>query len=127
MHAIGESCINERCVRRREKGKKEKKRKERKREKKRERKGEKEIDVFFLRSPVFRRSELIEPRSKVRIINEGYALRGRNSSYFCLFLSFRLLFWVDFGTMSCHVYGMGRVCSWFKSYFRGKFGLKHCV
>ena len=43
----------------------------------------------------------------------GYASRGRDSSYFCLFLAFRLLFCVDFGTVLCHVNGMGRVCSHF--------------
>ena len=44
----------------------------------------------------------------------GYASRGRDSSYFGLFLAFGLLFWADFGTVLCHVNGMGRVCSWFK-------------
>ena len=44
----------------------------------------------------------------------GYTSRGRNSSYFGLFLAFWLLFWTNFGTMLCHVNGMGRVYSWFK-------------
>ena len=44
----------------------------------------------------------------------GYALRGRDSSYFGLFLAFGLLFWADFGTMLFHVNGMGRICSRFK-------------
>ena len=104
-----------------EKGKKEKKRKERKRERKgREKEGEEEIDVFFLGSPAFRQLKLIGPRSKVRIFNEGYAPRGRDSSYFGLFLSFGLLFWVDFRTMLCRVYGMGRVCRKFKGLLPGQ-------
>ena len=41
----------------------------------------------------------------------GYTSRGRDSSYFGLFLVFGLLFWVDFGTMLCHVNGMGQICS----------------
>ena len=44
----------------------------------------------------------------------GYASRGRDSSYFGLFLAFGLLFWADFRTVLCHVNGMGRVCSRFK-------------
>ena len=38
---------------------------------------------------VFRRSELVVPRSKVCIFNEGYASRGRDSSYFGLFSTIR--------------------------------------
>ena len=44
----------------------------------------------------------------------GYASRGKDSSYFGLFLVFGLLFWADFRTVLCHVNGMGRVCSHFK-------------
>ena len=44
----------------------------------------------------------------------GYASRGRDSSYFGLFLTFRLLFWADFGNVLCHVNCMGRICSYFK-------------
>ena len=44
----------------------------------------------------------------------GYASRDRDSSYFGLFLAFGLLFWADFGTMLCHVNGIGWVCSRFK-------------
>ena len=102
-------------------GKKEKKRKERERERKgREKEGEKEIGVFFLSSPAFRQLELVGPRSKVRIFDEGYAPRGQDFSYFGLFLSFGLLFWADFGIVLCHVYGMGRVCSWFKGLLLGR-------
>ena len=98
-----------------EKGKKEKKRKEKERERKgREKEGEKEIGVFFLSSPAFRWLKLIGPRSKVCIFDEGYDPRGRDSSYFGLFLSFGLLFWADLGTVLCHVYGIGRVYSRFK-------------
>ena len=63
--------------------------------------------MFFLSLLAFQRLELVRPRSKVHIFNEGYAPRGRDSSYFGLFLSFGLLFWADFGTVLCHVYGMG--------------------
>ena len=35
-------------------------------------------------------------------------------SYFGLCLAFGLLFWADFGTMLCHVNGMGQICSRFK-------------
>ena len=38
---------------------------------------------------VFRRLELVGPRSKVCIFNEGYAPRGRDSSYFGLFSAIR--------------------------------------
>ena len=44
----------------------------------------------------------------------GYASRARDSSNFGLFLAFELLFWAYFGTVLCHVNGMGRVCSRFK-------------
>ena len=44
----------------------------------------------------------------------GYASRGRDSSYFGLFLAFGILFLADFGTMLCHVNGMGWICSRFK-------------
>ena len=50
----------------------------------------------------------------------GYTSRGRDSSYFGLFLAFGLLFWVDFGTMLCHVNGMGQVCVRFKGLFPEK-------
>ena len=104
-----------------EKGKKKNKRKERERERKgREKEGEKEIRVFFLSSLAFQRLELIGPRSKVRIFDDGYAPRGMDSSYFGLFLSFELLFWADCGTVLCHVYGMGWVCSRFKGLLSGR-------
>ena len=83
--------------------------------------------MFFLSSSAFRRSELFGQRSKVHIFDEGYAPRGRDSSYIGLFISFELLFLVDFGTMLCLVYDMGQVCSRFKGYIRDEFGLKHCV
>ena len=101
-----------------EKGKKENKRKERERERKgREKKGEKEIDMFFLNSSAFRWLELIGPINQVCIFDKDYAQRGKDSSYVGLFLSFGLLFWTDFGTILCHVYGMGRVYSRFKGCF----------
>ena len=111
------------------KGKKEKKRKERERgrERGREKEGEKEIDVFFLSSLVFRRLELIRPRSKVCIFNEGCAPRGRDSSYFGLFLSFGLLFWVDLGPSCAMFMAWDRFVAGIKGCFQDKYGLKHCV
>ena len=44
----------------------------------------------------------------------GYTSRGRDSSYFGLLLAFGLLFWADFGTVLCHVNGMGWVYSQFQ-------------
>ena len=42
---------------------------------------------FFLRFPAFRLSEYVGPRVKVRPLNKGYALRGRNFSLVdCLFV-----------------------------------------
>ena len=66
------------------KGKREEKKRESEK-KGREKEGEKEIGVFFLSLPAFRRLELIGPRSKVGKFDEGYAPRGRDSSYFGLF------------------------------------------
>ena len=54
-------------------GKERKEREEKKREIRR-RKGERKMEK---RKAVFRRSELVKPRSKVCIFDEGYATRGR--------------------------------------------------
>ena len=56
--------------------------KRRKGERKRERKKNR---LFFLLSPAFRWSELVRPRSKVNLLDEGYASRGRDSSYLVYF------------------------------------------
>ena len=40
---------------------------------------------FFLQFPTFQRSEFVRPRVKVRLLDEGYAPRGRDSSYFGLY------------------------------------------
>ena len=45
-------------------------------------KGERKMEK---RKSVFRRLGLVGPRSKVCIFNEGYAPRGKDSSYFGLF------------------------------------------
>ena len=85
MHGIfegykcGSYLYKEGGARRKIKGKKkERERKERKRGKEnreiRRRKGEKKKEK---RKVMFRRSELIRPRSKVCIFNEGCATRGR--------------------------------------------------
>ena len=112
MHANGELCINGRCVRRRReeqkrkgegkrKGRERKEREEKKRERgrrKRERKKEKRKSTCSsLAPPVFRRSELVGQRSKVHIFDEGYAPRGRDSSYIGLFISLELFFWLILG------------------------------
>ena len=60
------------------KGKEKEKGKGEKGKKERERKREKKKSAF-------RRSKLVGPRSKVRIFDEGYTPRGRDSSYFGLF------------------------------------------
>ena len=56
------------------------KREMRERGRKEERKERKETDGFFLRSTAFQQSEFVGPKSKVRLREEGYALRGRDSS-----------------------------------------------
>ena len=53
------------------------------RKKNRERGGE--------RKSAFRRLELVGSRSKVHILDEGYTLRGRDSSYFGLFSTIRAM------------------------------------
>ena len=67
------------------KGKEEKKKKKEKIER-RIRKGERQREK---RKSVFRWSELVGPRSKVYILDKGYALRGRDSFYFGLFSTIR--------------------------------------
>ena len=50
------------------------------------RKGERKREK---RKSTFRRSELVGPRSKVCIFDEGYSPRGKDSSYFGLFSTIR--------------------------------------
>ena len=78
-------------------------RKSKEKKKRRRRKGERKKEK---RKAMFRRPELVRPRSKVHIFDEGCASRGRDSSYLGFVLSFELLFWSAFGTTLCHVYGM---------------------
>ena len=86
------------------KNKKERERKEKKRGKeKRERRRRKGEIKKEKRKAVFRRLELVGPRSKVCTFDEGCASRGRDSSYLGFFLLFELLFWSAFGTTLCHV------------------------
>ena len=61
------------------------------REKKRERKRSKGERKKGKRKSTFRWSEVIGPRSKIRIFDEGYTLRGRDSSYFGLFSTIRVV------------------------------------
>ena len=51
---------------------------------------------------------------KSRDSTRAYASRSRDSSFFGLLLAFGLLYWIDFGTVLCHVNGMGWVYSRFK-------------
>ena len=72
----------------------EEKRKRQRRERKRNEEM-KETDGFFLQSMVFQQSEFVGPRSKVHLRDEGYAQRGRDSSYFGLFSTLRAV-WLCF-------------------------------
>ena len=56
----------------------------------------------------------LDQRVKSGDLIRSYTSRGRDSSYFGLFIAFGLLSWAYFGTMLCHVNGMGRICNWFK-------------
>ena len=98
--------------------KKERERKERKRGKekreRRRRKGERKKEK---RKALFRRSELVRPRSKVCIFDEGCVPRGRDSFYLGFFLSFELLFWSAFGTTLFHVYDMFCGINWNMAHF----------
>ena len=91
---------------RKERGKEEREREGEERERERRRKGKWCFD-----------SQNFRLRSKVRIFDEGYAPRGRDSSYLGLFLSFELLFWSAFGTTLCHVYGMFCGFNWNMAHF----------
>ena len=69
------------------------KRERRERRRKEEMKERKETGGFFLLSTVFRQSKFVGPRSKVHLLDQGYALRGRDSSYFGLFSTLRAVWW----------------------------------
>ena len=86
-------------------------------EKKIEREGEERERKKEKMKAVFRRLKLVRSRSKVRIFDEGCTLRGRDSSYLGLFISFELLFWSAFGTTLCHVYGMLCGINWNMAHF----------
>ena len=78
-------------------GKKEKKRKERK------------GNRYVLSSPAFRWLGLIKPRSKVRLRDEGYAPRGKDSSYFCLFSTIRSCFFKIWECCPVLILRIGRI------------------
>ena len=59
--------------------------KEKMREKERGEEKEGRSASFFLMSTAFRRSEFIGSKIKVRLLDEGYSPRGRDSSYLGLF------------------------------------------
>ena len=89
--------------REKEKGKREKKEKKKggKKDRKEEEKGRemgegRTVDGFLLGSSAFRRSELIRPRSKVHLRDEGYTPRCKDSSYFGLFSTLRAMWWCFF-------------------------------
>ena len=67
--------------------------KEKKRKKKRERKESKKERERKRgkRKYAFRQSELVGPKSKVHIFDEGFTPRGRDSSYFGLFSTIRIV------------------------------------
>ena len=121
-------CIN-RCVRRRRRIKQEGKAKWRKGEKGKGEKKEKKKKRGrrpTVSSSVHRRLDgrnSLDQGVKSQDSTRGYASRGRDFSYFGLFLTFGLLFWADFGMVLCHVNGMGWVCSRFK----GLLSEKICV
>ena len=92
-----------------EKGKGEKKERKERKETKRKRKRERGRRPAVSSSVHWRsdgRSSL-DQGVKSGDSTRGYASRGRDSSYFGLFLAFGLLFWADFETMLCYVNGMG--------------------
>ena len=62
---------------------------------KEEKKERKDTGGFFLRSTAFRQLEFIGTKSKVRLRDKGYAPRGKDSSYFCLFSTLRVV-WLCF-------------------------------
>ena len=68
-------------------------RKEKRRKKKRERKESKKERERKRgkRKSAFRQSKLVGPKSKVHIFDEGYTPRGRDSSYFGLFSTIRIV------------------------------------
>ena len=70
---------------------------------------------------------LLDREAKSGDSTKGYGSRGRDSSYFGLFLAFGLLFWDDFGTVLCHGNGMGGFVAGLKGCFQSKFGLKICI
>ena len=99
-----------------EKGKGEKKERKKRKERKRKRKRERGRRLT-VSSSVHWHSDgqnSLDQGVKFGDSTRGYALRGRDSSYFGLFLAFGLFFWADFGIVLCHVNGMGQVCSRFK-------------
>ena len=99
--------------RERRKEREEKKEKKRKRKRKRER-GRRPAVSSSIHWRSDGRHSILDQGVKFGDSTRGYASRGRDSSYFGLFLAFGLLFWAYFGTMLCHVNGMGWVCSQFK-------------
>ena len=99
------------------KGKQEKRegkeRKERKRKRKRKRERGRRPAVSSSVHWRFDGRKSLNKRVKFEDSTRGEASRGRETSYFGLFLAFGQLFWTNFGTVLCHVNGMGRVCSRF--------------
>ena len=59
--------------------------KEKMRERERREEEEGRSASFFLMSTAFRRSEFVGSKIKVRLLDEGYSPRGKDSSYLGLF------------------------------------------
>ena len=116
IYGMWELFVEARSSKKEKEGKKKRRGKKRKRKERerRRRKGERKKEK---RKAVFRRLELVRPRSKVRIFDEGYAPNGRDSSYLDFFLSYQLLFWSAFGITLCHVYGMFYGINWNMAHF----------
>ena len=83
----GNQFVEEESNKKERKEKKKEKKKKKKIERKR-RKGERKRGK---RISAFRRLELVRPRSKVRIFDEGYTPRSRDSLYFGLFSTIRVV------------------------------------
>ena len=77
---MGEGIGGEKQREERKEGEKENEKKVRNKE---ERKKDSKASSFDL--PVFQRSKFVRPRVKVRLLDEGYTLRGRDSSYLVYF------------------------------------------
>ena len=91
VHRVGEEQKGNEGKKRKKKKKKRKKKEKKEKRKKKERKRRKRAKKSGKKKSAFRRSKLIGPRIKVYIFDEGYTPRGRNSFYFGLFSTIRVV------------------------------------